>query len=601
MEGSPILMPTSASLKGFAQRPPFMRRVLTLLTTILMIIGTSALSAPSLQPQDNLSSPPDNGDSVTITADETWTGPQNFDGSVVISGGVNLTIEGQITIAQGSSITVENGSLVMNESSSMISDSTEQSMRVIFQDGKINIPLEEYGNNSITFYFSTNVSGYGPTFDNGQNQTFIAEGTSQSIYYNSTDENSTWIEIIHQPFGATTIEWIIVEGPSGSQQPYSPAELDSKGLYYCCEYQWSLAIASSGIATIGNGAEISGAEVTVAGAMQMDGALVDRSGPIVLNDGILTVANSTLSRSFDDEDIRATIGSTVEWENSNGTGGFVDRWTKLMGAQTIQTPVAGIDLVAVNLGWLGLSKSGISNEDGLWILTIPERIVTLENSSGELWSEDAHVEAFYNSAWGNYSSNTTLNTDSEVEIILDLPILHVDAVVVEMNELSVNSPLEVTATVSNSGQVGAIDVSLDCTLENGSDARLSPAYPQLAVAAGGSESTTFTWRESEEGKKSLNCIIVAPIGWIGPVQASGGASSEAVTWQGLVDSKDDSGMVIVILVAMGFGIVLAIVLAMRQYREQMDAESEYEVSESDDVDAEDKDYDEVEDELEDNF
>jgi hypothetical protein len=168
-------------------------------------------------------------------------------------------------------------------------------------------------------------------------------------------------------------------------------------------------------------------------------------------------------------------------------------------------------------------------------------------------------------------------------------------VVVEEIELSVNSPLEVTVTVSNSGQVGAVDISLDCTLENGSDARLSPAYPQLTVVAGGSESVTFTWRGSVEGENYLNCIIVAPIGWIGPVQASGGASSEVVSWQGLVDAEDDAGMVIVILVAMGFGIVLATVLAMRQYREQMAAESE--VEDSDDVDGERRELDDDEDEF----
>jgi hypothetical protein len=170
--------------------------------------------------------------------------------------------------------------------------------------------------------------------------------------------------------------------------------------------------------------------------------------------------------------------------------------------------------------------------------------------------------------------------------------------VVDKGELSVNSPLEVTATVSNSGVVGALDVSLDCTLENGSDARLSPAYPQLEIAAGGSESVTFTWRSSAEGEKSLNCIIIAPVGWIGPVEVSGGASTEVVTWQGLVDAEDDAGMVIAIFVAMGIGIILAVVLAMRQYREQLEAESEDE--DSDDVDGEEKDYDDVEDELEDN-
>ena len=591
-------MPTSASLKGCIHRPSFMRRGLTLLTTILLIMATSALNAPSLQQLDFSSTPPDNGNSITISSDETWTGPLTLDGSVIINGGATLTIQGDITIAKGSSISVENGSLEVGESAALKSESTEQSMRVNFQDGRINIPLDEYGNNSITFYFSTDVTGYGPTLDNGQNLSFIASGTSHSIYYNSTGENSTWIEIIHQPFGATTIDSIIVEGPSGSQQPFNPAELESEGLYYCCEHQWALSVGLGGIANFGEDVEISDADITVAGEMHFDGSLVDRSGPIVVNDGILTVVNSTLSRSFDDEDIQATIGSTVEWENTQGTGGFVDRWTKLMGAQTIQTPVAGIGLLAVNLGWHGISKSGTSDDGGLWVLQIPERIVTLENSSGTLWSEDAHVEAVYNSAWGNFSSNTSLNTDSNVMITLNLPILSVDSVVVDKSELSVNSPLEVTATVSNSGVVGALDVSLDCTLENGSDARLSPAYPQLEIAAGGSESVTFTWRSSVEGEKSLNCIIVAPVGWIGPVEASGGASTEVVTWQGLVDAEDDAGMVIAIFGAMGIGIILAIVLAMRQYREQLEDESEDE--DSDDVDGEEKDYDDVEDELEDN-
>jgi hypothetical protein len=166
---------------------------------------------------------------------------------------------------------------------------------------------------------------------------------------------------------------------------------------------------------------------------------------------------------------------------------------------------------------------------------------------------------------------------------------------VDKGELSVNSPLEVTATVSNSGVVGALDVSLDCTLENGSDARLSPAYPQLEIAAGGSESVTFTWRSSAKGEKSLNCIIIAPVGWIGPVEVSGGSSTEVVTWQGLVDAEDNAGMVIAIFVAMGIGIILAVVLAMRQYREQLEAESEDE--DSDETEDGAKDYDDVEDEL----
>ena len=158
-------------------------------------------------------------------------------------------------------------------------------------------------------------------------------------------------------------------------------------------------------------------------------------------------------------------------------------------------------------------------------------------------------------------------------------------------ELSIHSPLEIIATVSNSG-VAAENVSLDCTLNNGSDARISPAYPILNVPASGTQTVSFTWRGTSEGTKSLNCVIVKPNDWLSSgVWDNDGANSDDVTWLALVDADEGSGIVIILLAAMAVGIVLAITIAMRQQQEELGEET----TEEDDV----KDYDDVDSEIED--
>ena len=130
--------------------------------------------------------------------------------------------------------------------------------------------------------------------------------------------------------------------------------------------------------------------------------------------------------------------------------------------------------------------------------------------------------------------------------------------------------------------VNAENVSLDCTLENGTDTRLSPAYPILNVQGGEQDATvSFTWRGTSEGEHSLHCSIVEPNDWLDSEWTNSGKTSEEVTWQALVDAGDNSGMVTVLLSAMAIGIILAIAIAMRQYGIQVDEDSGKELIELD--------------------
>ncbi len=180
-----------------------MRSILVLLISLVMVtctISTSTEFLPNFEEQQYNQSPPTNGATVVIEDDtETWDQDGTIDGHIILTDHARLNIDANMTISEGSTITVEDHSqLFFYENSSMLSASLDKSMSVKYQDGTIFIPLSESGNNSILFQFSDNVSGYGPTFLNGQGDNFLADDDSLSIYYNSAGEDYAEISISHQ-------------------------------------------------------------------------------------------------------------------------------------------------------------------------------------------------------------------------------------------------------------------------------------------------------------------------------------------------------------------------------------------------------------------
>ena len=66
-------------------------------------------------------SPPTEGSTVLISADETWNGTHAMNGNIVIENGAELTINGDVTIATGNAITVQANS-TLSLSGSLIGD-----------------------------------------------------------------------------------------------------------------------------------------------------------------------------------------------------------------------------------------------------------------------------------------------------------------------------------------------------------------------------------------------------------------------------------------------------------------------------------------------
>ncbi|MDP6640790.1 MAG: CARDB domain-containing protein, partial [Candidatus Poseidoniaceae archaeon] len=246
-------------------------------------------------------------------------------------------------------------------------------------------------------------------------------------------------------------------------------------------------------------------------------------------------------------------------------------------------------ITATNLGWLGLSKSGESDDYGMWDLEIPERIIELEDSTGQHWQEEAKIQATYNGAWGNFSTgiiDLDSTNHSYFHLNFSLPELSVDSITFDKTEQSVGSPVSATATVTNSG-ASAENVTLDCVLSgNSSDARISPAYPTVDVPSGETVEVSFTWREASTGESTLTCSILSPNGIY--LNHEDLATSPKVEWQELFDASDGNTIVWVLMLSMGIGILLAAFIAIRQMN-AIDEEADEE------ADEDEKDYAEIED------
>jgi len=582
-------MPAIVGLKGCALRQHNMRRIVVIAITLTFLINSMPIQSGTLEENPaHYSAPPSDGSTVTITDVVYWNGTHVLDGNVEISDNGFLFINGNITVIDGSSISTSNGNLRISDSN-LTASTTEQSLQVKYQDGNVEIPLLEYGNNSITFHFADDVGSYGPGFDTQQNPTSYAQNTSHTVYFDSSGENSTIVNITHNPYYIPTITGISVVGPSGDTNQYNPAELTSSGLYYCCTHHWEINVGFQDDFYLDT-STLSGVKISVDGLMHASQSNIDRSAPIQANAvGNVTISESSFTRNLDDEDIRLEPWAYINWENSSGTGGFVDHWIRTVGAQQIRTNAGGSIITATNLGWLGLSKSGESDDYGMWDLEIPERIIELEDSTGQHWQEEAKIQATYNGAWGNFSTgiiDLDSTNHSYFHLNFSLPELSVDSITFDKTEQSVGSPVSATATVTNIG-ASAENVTLDCVLSgNSSDARISPAYPTVDVPSGETVEVSFTWREASTGESTLTCSILSPNGIY--LYHEDLATSPKVEWQELFDASDGNTIVWVLMLSMGIGILLAAFIAIRQMN-AIDEEADEE------ADEDEKDYAEIED------
>jgi hypothetical protein len=583
-------------LKNRCYLSGIMRRTSIAVTALLLLLSFSSMSMGVLA-DASASTPPSDGSSTTITADEIWADDAVFDGEVTIASGAKLTITSNISVADDAKIVVEDGGVLEMTNSNLTAQNAPTSLKLYAQDGRMQIPLNGQGGEvDISISFFQELTSFAPLVGISGETPEAVNGSEITIDYSSqSGEDNVWIDFTHNPNSIPVITSVAVNWVDDTTV-LDAADLVQEGMYYCCAKTWTMEIQEGGIADMNSGS-IVGANIIVSGNATADDSVIHMSGPVVVADtGSIAVINSTVNGSMDDEDIIAGWNSEIVWQDSTGTGGFVDHWIVVADEQIINTPLQSAGVLVSGLGWLGLTKQGSTDDSGNFSISMPERIISLQDSSGTMWYEAATVQMVWNGPWGNISTTVPLTPEEYSEINMDLPNLMVNTVSVNQTSVSVNKPVTVTVEVENAGLTSAEGVSLECIRTTGDDAYISPAYPEVSVNAGQVSQVEFTWRGSVEGDYGISCSILQPSDWLGEMSPS--VDSEVVTWSALVNAEDGNGMVIALIAAAVIGVVLLGVMAQRgAFSDEDDDESQKEyLEEVEDEEEEGIIEDDVEDE-----
>lgn len=521
---------------------------------ILILLLTSA--APSL------ADAPTDGSTITITSDESWSSSTTFNGNVTIASGATLTIDSNTDIATSSSITVSNGGNLVIDSSTL--NAQEQMDWLAMDDisAQIKIPLQGTGGDvSIKFTFKDSLvennlkagfTGSELTNQSGEDAQFttnLAQGeTEVSINLSAAG----WLAV-------KITEVDIVESGTGSSVE-DIRSLQYTGLKAGAVATWSLNVMEGG-SLLSSQSSISDVDLVCFGTCTLNQTTMQSFEPIDLSDsGIITLIDSNLNGSIDDEDIKSLPGAEVNWDaTTTGSGGNTDRWIIERIGQKITTPLPGVLIQLGELGYWNESKAVTTDSNGMY--TLPSRIIQWMDSSGEIHNESARIEnvSFSGaSSWGTFTGPLGLLGSEDTTLTLELPMISVISVEIEDGEANVGDSVSVTAKVKNEG--AAANIKLTCTDSSGADVRTSPIY--IPVEAGAQSTTTvqFTWIQDSSGEESITCSPLIPSAFedfknlILTEQSS--ANSSSMKWIAPADSGTNMAMWLMVAVIVGVGAML---------------------------------------------
>ena len=115
-----------------------------------------------------------------------------------------------------------------------------------------------------------------------------------------------------------------------------------------------------------------GCEVAVNGTLTLHSTALDRTGPLFVNaDGEITLSGSTsFAMSTDDHDVRAHAKADLYWgDDVIGSGGFTDRWERIMGPQIVEFDAVGVLFRILDFGPQETTSSTFfSDENGVGLI-----------------------------------------------------------------------------------------------------------------------------------------------------------------------------------------------------------------------------------------
>ena len=439
------------------------------------------------------------------------------------------------------------------------------------------------GDFTMTMHSVGGVSYYGGQAFVGDSEPISLNGSSHTFEFSDVDDEEIWIGLIGYGQSSVSVSEVIIE-VGNSEIVIEGVHLDRMNMMAAGPRGSEIVV--NGIMSMSS-SYLTGAKLTIGenGSLVSNDSSFDRVGPIMsLGDGsVVRITNSTFSNSLDDHDVRGTGFSEITWENSNGSGGFTDRWERRIVDQKVVFDSKG---VVFKVNGMGVAEStsfeSFSDDSGEALVNGGgERVVEVGWSNGTIWSESATIEIIsYRTGWnpdgsgiddyGGYSiplswndvqyvSDSTPHVEwSNLEIVLE------EGVSEPVGYAGSSVPMR--ASFTNSGSAPAsFYISCD-VVETGLDADIG-GFQGLVLNAGQTGEMLFDWRGGETGDYSLDCEILTPTQLVSDDSFGGGTfSSGTVSW---VESVDEDGLPMVsILVALAVTVLIIGMWLVRKSSEE---------------------------------
>ena len=416
-------------------------------------------------------------------------------------------------------------------------------------------------------------------FNEGQeNVSEEMAGDRYTLEIQGGGSDGIWIDLVGPNCYPPSISTISVKRTNGGDfdcqycsMPTNAADYVHRNMMVHGSHGFTITSEGSFIA---NNSLIFGGGVLSTGMISISNSVLDRVGPIILNnDSDIYLGDGVFfSNSTDDHDVRGGVASNINWSGgATGTGGLTDMWEKRLSGQSLT-----FDASFVTYEIVGMHKypkyTNFSNEEGVsFIDGGRERVVEIAWSEDNTWEEERiwREEATlfitdFRTAWnpedsgiGDYGGGQLeMNWDQNIRITNGIPRvewLSIVALDVDGEQLSnaddygtvsLGDSVDVEAVLYNTGTAAA-SMAINCQEGNtGVTAQISPSFPNTVIGPGEQKTIAFKWRSSVIGIDTLNCSILTPIQLVDEFAFGGGdASTNPVNWVEQVSSSDGSGMV----------------------------------------------------------
>ncbi|MBJ28783.1 MAG: hypothetical protein CMB61_01825 [Euryarchaeota archaeon] len=416
-------------------------------------------------------------------------------------------------------------------------------------------------------------------FNEGQeNVSEEMAGDRYTLEIQGGGSDGIWIDLVGPNCYPPSISTISVKRTNGGDfdcqycsMPTNAADYVHRNMMVHGSHGFTITSEGSFIA---NNSLIFGGGVSSTGMISISNSVLDRVGPIILNnDSDIYLGDGVFfSNSTDDHDVRGGVASNINWSGgATGTGGLTDMWEKRLSGQSLT-----FDASFVTYEIVGMHKypkyTNFSNEEGVsFIDGGRERVVEIAWSEDNTWEEERiwREEAIlfitdFRTAWnpedsgiGDYGGGQLeMNWDQNIRITNGIPRvewLSIVALDVDGEQLSnaddygtvsLGDSVDVEAVLYNTGTAAA-SMAINCQEGNtGVTAQISPSFPNTVIGPGEQKTIAFKWRSSVIGIDTLNCSILTPIQLVDEFAFGGGdASTNPVNWVEQVSSSDGSGMV----------------------------------------------------------